>query len=195
MYIWEYGLPWGPSGKESACQCRRHSRRWYNPWVRKILWRRKWQPIPVFLPGESQGKRSLVSCSQWGCKRVTHNLRTKQQQWIWIYTWLFVLVLTNTFLYVSMKVKVHGLYSPWNSLGQNTEVGSLSHLQGIFPTQRLNPGLPLCRQILYKLSHKESPSILKWLAYPFSSGSSQPRNRTGVSCIAGRFFTNWAMRE
>ena len=45
-------------------------------------------------------------------------------------------------------------YSPWNSPGQNTGVGSLSLLQGIFPTLGLNPGLPHCRQILYQLSHK-----------------------------------------
>ena len=54
----------------------------------------------------------------------------------------------------------HELYSPWNSPGQNTGVGSHSLRQGIFPTQGLNPGLPLCRRILYKLSHKESPIIL-----------------------------------
>ena len=89
----------------------------------------------------------------------------------------------------------HGLYSPWNSLGQNTGVGSRSLLQGIFPTQGSNPGLPICRWILYQLRHKRSPRILKWVAYPFSSGSSQPRNRTGVSSIAGRFFINWAIRE
>ena len=53
----------------------------------------------------------------------------------------------------------HGLYSPWNSLGQNTGVGTLSLLQGIFPMQRLNPGLPYCRQILYQLSHKGSTHI------------------------------------
>ena len=47
--------------------------------------------------------------------------------------------------------------SPWNSPGQNTVVGSLSLLQGIFLTQRLNPGLPHCRQILYQLSHQGSP--------------------------------------
>ena len=93
------------------------------------------------------------------------------------------------------SLQPHQLYSPWNSPGQNTGVGSLSLLQGIFPTQGLNPGLPHCRQILYQLSHKESPRILEWVAYPFSSGSSQPRNWTGVSYIAGRFFTNWAMRE
>ena len=84
--------------------------------------------------------------------------------------------------------------SPWNSPGHNTGVGSLSLLQGISPTQGLNPGLPHCRQILYQLSHKGSLRILEWVAYPFSSRSSWPRNRTGVSCIAGRFFTNWALR-
>ena len=86
---------------------------------------------------------------------------------------------------VSDSLWLHGLYSPWNSPGQITGVGSLSLLQGIFPTQGSNPGLPHCRQILYQLSHKGSPRILKWVAYPFSR----------VSCIAGRFFTNWAMRE
>ena len=84
---------------------------------------------------------------------------------------------------------------PWNSLNQNTGVGSLSLLQGIFPTQGPNPGFPHCRQILYQLSHKGSPRILEWVAYPFSSGSSQPWGQTGVSCIAGGFFTSWAIRE
>ena len=54
----------------------------------------------------------------------------------------------------------HGLYSPWNSLGQNTRVGSLSLLQGIFPTQGSKPGIPHCRRILYQLSHQGSPSII-----------------------------------
>ena len=112
-----------------------------------------------------------------------------------------------------------------NSPGQNTGVGSLSLLQGIFPTQGLNPGLPhcrrilfclcvyfliapfrtlgwapscpgialalavdlssTCREILHQLSHKGSPGILESVAYPFSSGSSRPRNPTGASCIAG----------
>ena len=85
----------------------------------------------------------------------------------------------------SLKVKVkttlscltlrpHGLYSPWNSPGQDTGVGSLSLLQGIFPTQESNPGLPHCRQILYQLSHRWSPRILEWVACPFSKGSSWP---------------------
>ena len=82
----------------------------------------------------------------------------------------------------------HGLYSPWNSPSQNTGVGSLSLLQGIFQIQGLNPGLPHFRWILYKLSHKGSPRILEWVAYPFSSGSSRSRDQTGVSCIAGGFL-------
>ena len=88
------------------------------------------------------------------------------------------------------------LYSPWNSLDQNTGVGSLSLLQEIFPTQGLNSGLPHCRWIFfYQLSHKGSPRILEWVAYPFSSESSQPRDWTRVTSIAGGFFTNWAIRE
>ena len=75
------------------------------------------------------------------------------------------------------------------------EWGSLSLLQGIFPTQGSNPGLPHCRWILCQLSHKGSPRILEWVAYPFSTRSSQPRNQTGVSCIAGGFFRNWAIRK
>ena len=53
-------------------------------------------------------------------------------------------------------LQLHGLYSPWNSPGQNAGVGILFLLQGTFPTQVSNPGLPHCRQILYQLSHKGS---------------------------------------
>ena len=96
---------------------------------------------------------------------------------------------------VSDSLWPHRLYSPWNSLGQNTGVGSLSLLQGIFWTQGSNPGLPCCRWILYKLSHQGSSRILEWVACPFSSRSSWLRNWTRVSCIAGEFFTSWAPRE
>ena len=58
---------------------------------------------------------------------------------------------------VSDSLWPRGLHSPWNSPGYNTGVGSLSLHQGIFPSQGLNPGLPLCGQILYQLSHKGSP--------------------------------------
>jgi len=52
-----------PGGKELTCQCKRHKRCRFNPWIRKIPWRRAWQPIPVLLPGESLGQRSLMGCS------------------------------------------------------------------------------------------------------------------------------------
>ena len=96
---------------------------------------------------------------------------------------------------VSNSLQPQGRYSPWKSPGQNTVVGSLSLLQGIFPTQGSNPGLPHSKWILYQLSHKGSPRILEWGAYPFSSRSSRPRNQTRVSCIAGEFFTNRAIRK
>ena len=98
---------------------------------------------------------------------------------------------------VSDSLWPHGLYkySPWNSPGKDTGMGSHSLLQGIFPIPGLNPGLPHCRQILYQLSHQGSPRILEWVAYPFSSGSSQPRNQTGVSCTVGGYFTSWDIRE
>ena len=131
---------------------------------------------------------------------------------------------------VSSSLWPHGLYSPWNSPGQNTGVGSLSLLQQIFPSQGSNPCLLHCRQSVYHLSHQGSPRIplkvkvkslspvrlfatpwtiayltpplhgilqarvLEWVAISFSRGI-EPRNRTQVSCIADRFFTNWSMNS
>ena len=93
---------------------------------------------------------------------------------------------------VSNPLWPHGLYrlySPWNSPGQNTgEFTSLYILKGIFPTQGLNPGLPHCRPVLYQLSHQRSPRILEWVAYFFSSESSQPRNWTRV------YWCHWSMK-
>ena len=75
-------------------------------------------------------------------------------------------------------------YSPWDSPGQNTGVGSLSLLQGIFPTQGSNPGLLHCRQILYQLSKKGSPLLLaptKWLACPHWVGSGRTLTFGGLA--------------
>ena len=62
------GCPGGSSGKEPASQYRRHKSRGFSPWVRKIPWRRAWQPTPVFLSGKSHGERSLAGYSPWGHK-------------------------------------------------------------------------------------------------------------------------------
>ena len=76
---------------------------------------------------------------------------------------------------MSNSLGPHGLYSPRNSPGQNTGVGSHSLLQGFFPTQGSNPDFPHCKQILYQQSHKGSPRTLEWVAYSFSRGSSLPK--------------------
>ena len=60
-----------------ACQCKRCT---FNPWVRKISWRRKWQPSPIFLSGKSHGQRSLEDYSPWGHKRARHDFETEKQQ-------------------------------------------------------------------------------------------------------------------
>ena len=67
---WATYSPWGHTESDTTD----------DPWVGKIVWRRKWQPTPAFLPGKSHRQRSLVGYSLWGCKRVGHDLATKQQQ-------------------------------------------------------------------------------------------------------------------
>ena len=71
------GLPRCFGDKQSTCKCRK---RGFSPWVRKIVWRRQWEPTPVFLPGKSHGQGSLVGYSPWGCIRVGWDLVAKQQQ-------------------------------------------------------------------------------------------------------------------
>ena len=56
---------WWLSGRELACQRKRCE---FDSWVRKIPWRKKWQPIPVFLPGKSHGQTCLEGYNPWGCK-------------------------------------------------------------------------------------------------------------------------------
>ena len=89
---------------------------------------------------------------------------------------------------MSDSLQPHGLYSPWNTPGQNTGVSSLSLLQEIFPTQGSNPGPPHCRQILYQLSHKGSPRILEWVAYPFSSGWIFPTQESNQGLLHCRWI-------
>ena len=88
-----------------------------------------------------------------------------------------------------MEYTVHGILQ-----ARILEWVAILFSRGIFQTQGLNSGLLHYRWILYQLSHKGNPRLLGWVAYHFSSRSSQPRNWTGISCIAGRFFTNWAIR-
>ena len=77
MRISTGSLSGGTSCKEPDCQCRRHKRLGFSPWVGKIPWRRKWQPTPVFLPGEFHGQRSLAGYSPWDCKESDMTERTR----------------------------------------------------------------------------------------------------------------------
>ena len=77
---------------------------------------------------------------------------------------------------VSDSLRPHGLYSSWNSPGQNTGVGSLSLLQGIFPAQASNSRLPHCRWILHQLSHKGSPCFLKPCKFGILGNHEHPEN-------------------
>ena len=82
--IWHLPFPRGASSKESTCQ-RRHG---FNSWVRKILWRRKWQPVPVFLLGTFHGQRSLVGYSPWGPKEldVTEHIHSEKRCFFFFFT-------------------------------------------------------------------------------------------------------------
>ena len=91
---------------------------------------------------------------------------------------------------VSDSLRPHGLYSPWNSPGQNTEVGSLSLLQGIFPTQGSNPGLLHCRWILYQLSHKGSPRILEWVAKTQPKTMCILQSIVHIQCMLSKYLLN-----
>ena len=104
-YSWNTGLPRWCRGKESACQCRRHKRHGFNHWVGKILWRRRWQLDPVFLPGESHGRRSLAGYSPWRHRELgvtEHTCRHAHLERGWVvkalvcHSWEFALSLAGS---------------------------------------------------------------------------------------------------
>ena len=101
-------------------------------------------------------------------------LRLKKAYYVASLWWqlMFNKVKSESRSVVSDSLWPHGLYSSWNSPGQNTGVGSLSLLQGIFPTQGLNPGLLCCWQILYQLSHQEAQE--HWSGQPVPSPADLP---------------------
>ena len=125
----------------------------------------------------------------------TQNLVHKCSQQHYLQSKKYVLCLVTQLFCNPMDCSPPGSSVHGDSPGKNTGVGCHALLQEIFPIQESSPGLPHCRRIFYHLSHQGSPRILKWVACSFSRESSQPRNQTGVSCIAGGFFTSWATRE
>ena len=117
----------GSRDKEPTCQCRRHKGHGLDPWVGKISWMGKWQPTPIFLPGESPWTEKPGGLRSIGLHRVRHNWSDLAH--------MHTLSVYESHSVVSDSLGPHGLYSPGNSPFQNTGVGSHSFLQWIFPTQ------------------------------------------------------------
>ena len=166
--------------------CRSHRRHGFNPWARKIFWRKAWQPTPVFLPAEPHGQKSLAGYSPWGCKESD---RVRQTNTFTIFYYFFtssMFYIVFIIIYFSDSIIIHYVLClvsqlcstlcdlmdcgpPRSSVhgdspGKNTGVGCHAFLQGISQAQGSNPGLLHCRQILYCLSHQGSPiSIISYI--------------------------------
>ena len=174
------GFP-GGSVEESTCQCKRYR---FDPWVGKIPWRRKWQPTPVFLTGKSHGQRRLAGyyCS---CGRKESDTT---EQLIWSDLKVYVSMLFSQvippspspteskslfFMYQNF-ISFGGLVAKsCPTLATPWTVAHQAPLSMAFSSQEYWSGLPFL-----------SPGDLPW-----------PRDRTRVSCTAGRFLTSWATRE
>ena len=100
---------------------------------------------------------------------------------------------------VSDSLRPHGLYPPGSSVHGIFQAKYWSKLPwpplGVLPNPGLEPRSPALQTDSLPSEPPRKSKKLEWIAYPFSRGTSQPRNWTGVSCIAGRFFTSWATRE
>ena len=125
-------------------------------WFRSLGWE---DPL-------EKGMATHYSILAWRIPWTAYSMGSQSQTRLSDFHFTFTRIVNEMFRSVQFSCSVlsdslqpHGLYSPLNSPGQNTGVGNLSLLQGIFPTQGSNPGLPYCRQILYQLSHKGSPII------------------------------------
>ena len=156
------GFPGGTSGKEPACQCRRHKRCGFYPWVRKIPWSREWQPTPVFLPGESHR----------GAWRAT--VQRVQQSWTWL----------NQLSTAQHKLQICVIsHNCKRRFGKNPKksYGTISKLKSMKVTQLC---LTLCDPIDCSLSGSCPPGsslhgilqarILKWVAIPFPGDRPNP---------------------
>ena len=140
VHILKKGFPGGSAGKESTCTAGDLG---LIPGLGRSPGEGKGYPL------QYSGLKNSIDCKS---QRVRHDWATELN---WTDESEY-----ESCSFLSDSLQPHGLYSPWNSPGQNIGVGSLCLLQGIYPTQRLNRGLPNCRRILYQLSHKGSPTVM-----------------------------------
>ena len=125
----------------------------WETWVRSLDWEDTLE----------KGKTTCSSILAWGIRWTIESMGSQRVQYDWVALWPtwnyhnIVIPLQWKSLGRSDSLQPHRLYSPWNSPGQNTGMGSLSFLQGVFPIQGSNPGLPHYRQIINQLSHQGIP--------------------------------------
>ena len=131
----------------------------------------------------------LININSWQCVLNTAHALIHRNN---INKVLLLLLLLVKVAQSCLTLWPHGIYSPWNSLVQNTRLEWVAFPFGSSQPRDHTQVSLICRWILYQLSHKGSPRTLEWVVYPFSSRSFWPRNWTRVYCIAGWFFTNWA---
>ena len=134
-------------------------------------------------PGDGDGQGGLAYCDSCGHKESDMTERLNWTDWEQGCAVLCLVSHSCPTLCDPMDFSPPGFLVYGDSPGKNTGVDCHALLQGIFLTQGSNPGLLHCRWILYRLSHQGSPRILEWVAYPFSGGSSQSRNRTGSPAL------------
>ena len=164
---------------------------WHSPtqwtwvWVNSGSW--WWKRRPGVL--QSMGSQRVGHA--WGTKHSTHTHTHAYNVCIVHYAQL----LSRVWPFATTWTAVHQAPRFMGIVQARVLEWVFALFQGIFPTQGLNPGLPHCRWILYKLSHQGSPTILEWVAVLLSRVSSQPRDQTQVSCIVDRFFSSWSTME
>ena len=155
--------------KNPPCQCRRPQ---FDPWVGKIPCRREWLPTPVFLPGESHGQKSLTGYSPWGCKDSD---MTERQA-------------------LSLSVLLADSLSSFDGARHQAGDTQLHANQSLVGVVLGGLVAQLCLTVCNSMDYTDhgilQARILECVAFPFSKGSSQLRDQSQVSLIAGGFFTD-----
>ena len=169
-------------GKESACQSRRHWRLGFDPWVKSIPRRRKWQPTPVFLPGKFHGQRSLVDYIPWGCKEADR-LSTHKH---WRPRIFSSVILCEYRMAWNRQNKAkrplfESIYHPTaNSIHLRLRSVNYSAIQITIDRETYGPDRSLSGSSVGIFQAK----LLEWVAMLSSRGFPQPRDQTLISCIS-----------
>ena len=185
------------NGKEPICQRRRCKRHEFDPWVRMIPWSRKWQPTPVFLPGESHGQGSLVGSNPWGgSQKVRHD-----------YTCMSSFVLkkfTSFWNTLYLEILFQPAYRPWHEVSPNSPSWALGQSGTPTPSEIL-PITPPVALVLFCnrrcrcpvcgdwISSLLLPRLLRWLVGVFRTLAVTNRTRY-FSDSGDQRWKHWANR-